>query len=99
MRQRRLPAGALDTEKTNGLDHLPLVPYVAENMSSPRLRNHLLLVQWEASAPTPLSTGRGHDYYSKKCADPWNQPVGLGFLVALFRASLHGNYPEETTDG
>lgn len=54
-------------------------------MTDPRVRNELLLIEWEGETPSTVA----HVHFSKKCA---NSEIGLGFTAALVKAA----YEQET---
>lgn len=56
----------------------------------PRVRNALLLLEWEREAPAstgPLPCGRSIYHSARKCLAPENQPVGQDFVRALTLAA------------
>lgn len=86
---RKPLVGSIKTDPTNGFEHLPLVPGVTEILADPRVRAHLLLLEWEGEAPSSIPLPHGPPvHFSKKCADRANSPIGLGFTAALVRAAV-----------
>jgi hypothetical protein len=77
--------GSIATAPRNGTDWLPLVPGVPEVIADPRVRNELLLQEWEGASPSSVPfPDRPSVLFSKRCAD---SPEGRGFTAALVTLS------------
>lgn len=73
----------------NGREWLPLVPGITDRIADPRLRNALLLLEWEGESPAstgPLPHGPSVLHSAQKCAARENQPIGLAWVKALTAA-------------
>ncbi len=87
--------GDLDV-RSNGYDHLPLVPGI--EITDPEVRNRLLLLSWEGEAPAstgPLPHGPSVYHSAQQCAAQVNQPAGLAWVAALTKAVVEAH----TKDG
>ncbi len=84
-------AGSLG-HRSNGTDWTLFVPGVGLVIMDPRVRNSLLLQDWEGEALSstgPLPHGMSVHYSAKACAARENQPIGLGFVKALVNAVVN----------